>query len=71
MAARGIRTFKEAGPKFLKDAEEFHAMRSMVTDEDIEAYCQRRAAIKARDYCTRFPYTEVKRDEDYAKGKGK
>jgi hypothetical protein len=71
MAAKGIRTFEEAGPRFLNDAELFHANRSLTTGEDIEAYCQKRAALKAREYCKRFPYTEVKRDEDYAKGKGK
>ena len=71
MAANEIRTFKEAGPQFLKDAEDYHRMRSVLTGEDIEDYCQKRAAIKARDYCTRFPFTEVKRDPDYRKGKGK
>lgn len=71
MATKGIKTFREAGPQFLSDAELFHAHRSLMTGEDIEGYCQPRAALKARDYCKRFPYTEVKRDEDYAKGKGK
>jgi hypothetical protein len=71
MASHGISTFKEAGPRFLKDAEEFHAMRSVITDEDIEEYCQKRAAIKAKEYCTRFPYSEVKHDPDFENGKKK
>jgi hypothetical protein len=71
MASRGIKTFREAGPRFLKDAEEFHAMRSIMTDEDIEEYCQKRAAIKAKEYCTRFPYSEVKHDPDIENEKNK
>jgi hypothetical protein len=43
----------------------------MMTGEDIETYCQARAAKKARDYCKRFPFTEGKREQDYRKGKGK
>ena len=33
MAANEIRTFKEAGRQFLKDAEEYHSMRSLLTGE--------------------------------------
>ena len=54
MAARGIETFEEAGQKFLADAKAFHANQSLSTGEDIEAYCQKRAALKAREYNTRM-----------------
>jgi len=71
MAAKGIKTFEEAGPRFLKDAEKYHASRAVLSDEDIETYCQKRAAIKARDYSTRFPYTEVTNESDSSRDKAK
>jgi len=71
MAAKGIKTFEEAGPRLLKDAEKYHASRAVLSDEDIETYCQKRAAIKARDYSTRFPYTEVTNESDSSRDKAK
>jgi len=50
MAARGISTFAEAGPAFLKEAAEYHAFRSLETGQDIEAYCGKRAKLKAMEY---------------------
>lgn len=71
MATREIATFKQAGPEFLKAATEHHAIRNLNGGDDVEAYCQKRAAVKAREFSTRFPNTEVKRDPDYRQGKGK
>ena len=71
MATRGISTFSEAGARFLKDAAEFHAHRFAMGGEDIEEYCQKRAALKARNYGTSFSIPEVKQIQDYRKGKGK
>jgi len=60
MAARGIPTFAEAGPAFLKEAATYHASRSLRTGQDVEAYCEPRAKLKARKYFKK----PSKRDEE-------
>lgn len=60
MAARGIPTFAEAGPAFLKEAATYHASRSLETGQDVEAYCEPRAKLKARKYFKK----PLKRDEE-------
>jgi len=68
MAAREIESFEKAGPLFLEEAREFHTWRSLETGEDIEEYCQKRAALKARDYNTRIEIIKANQDKTKTRG---
>jgi len=71
MAIENIETFNEAGPSFLEAAKDFHFWNSMYTGEDIEAFCRRHAALKARRYNTKFGADRVDSADDYRKAKGR
>ncbi|MGB5487721.1 MAG: hypothetical protein WBN06_10060, partial [Lysobacterales bacterium] len=71
MAIENIETFKDAGQSFLEAATDFHGWNSVFTGEDIEAFCRRHAALKARKYHTKFGSDPVDTAEDYRKAKGR
>ncbi len=71
MAIENIQTFKEAAPLFIEEAIGFHSWNSINTGEDIEAYCQRQAALKARRYNISFGKEKVSTGEAYRKAKGR
>jgi len=71
MAIENIPTFKEAAPQYLDDAAGFHIDNSVFTGEDIEAFCRRHAALKARKYNTKFGKEKVDSAGDYRKAKGR
>jgi hypothetical protein len=71
MAIENIGTFNEAYPSYFQAAKDFHLGNSVFTGEDIEAFCRRHAALKARKYFTRFGTDSVDTAEDYSKAKGR
>lgn len=71
MAIENIETFDEACPSYYQAAKDFHLGNSVFTGENIEAFCRRHAALKARKYHTRFGSDPVDTVEDYRKAKGR
>lgn len=71
MAIENIQTFEEAYPSFIQAAKNFHLDNSVFSGEDIEAFCRRHAALKARKYHTRFGSDPVGTADDYRKAKGR
>lgn len=71
MAIENIETFDEACQSYYQAAKDFHLGNSVFTGENIEAFCRRHAALKARKYHTRFGSDPVDTVEDYRKAKGR
>jgi len=71
MAIENIETFDEAYPSYFQAAKDFHLGNSIFTGENIEVFCRRHAALKARKYYTKFGSDPVDTAEDYRKAKGR
>ena len=71
MAIENIETFKDAYPSYFQAAKDFHLSNSIFTGENIEAFCRRHAALKARKYHTKFGTDPIDTAEDYLKAKGR